>query len=215
MSESDKRFEKLRDFVATFDDVREILGQPTQAVQSKVIDELDAVCKGIIAKSPFVLVASANLAGEVDVSPKGDPAGFVQILDSKHLAIPERLGNRRADTFRNVLENPHVGLLFVIPGKSETLRISGEARLVRDSTLLESMSVNGRAPKLALVVYIERIMIHCPKCMHRSKLWQPAQWPDHSDTATIEEAMIQHAKLDVTPEEYERRAVAAGMRELY
>jgi len=215
MTDTDERFEKFRDIVASFDDVREILGQPTEAVQAKVIDELDAVCRGIIAKAPFVLVASSNRAGEIDVSPKGDPAGFVQILDNKRLAIPERLGNRRADTFRNVLDNPHVGLLFMIPGKSETLRISGEARIVRDAALLETMAVNERAPKVALVVYVERIMIHCPKCMLRSKLWRPEAWPDHSDTATIEEAMIQHAKLDVTPEEYERRAVAAGMRKLY
>jgi PPOX class probable FMN-dependent enzyme len=215
MQHASPRFSSFDNIVESFDSVRDILGAPAEAVMAKVIDEIDDVCRGIIAKSPFMLVASSGRDGQVDLSPKGDPAGFVHVLDEKRLAIPDRLGNRRGDTFRNVLENPHVGLLFMIPGKSETLRISGEARIVADLSLRESMAMNGRIPKLALVVYVERIMIHCPKCVQRSKLWQPEHWPDHADTANIAEAMIRHAKLDVTPEEYEQRARATGMRELY
>jgi predicted pyridoxine 5'-phosphate oxidase superfamily flavin-nucleotide-binding protein len=100
-----------------------------------------------------MLVASSGRDGRVTISPKGDPAGFVRVLDDKRLAIPDRLGNRRADTFQNLFENPHVGLIFLIPGKAETLRVNGEARLVRDAALLESMAVNGRVPNLAMVVY--------------------------------------------------------------
>ncbi len=215
MSTSDERFAQFENIVESIDAVHDLLGQPADAAVAKVIDEIDDVCRGIIAKSPFVLIASADRSGRLDLSPKGDPAGFVRILDSKRLAIPDRLGNRRADTFSNVLENPRVGLLFVIPGKKETLRISGEARIVADAALRESMAVNGRAPKLVLVVYVEEIMIHCPKCMQRSKLWEPEHWPDHSDTATINEAVVRHAKLDVTPEEFDRRARESGIRELY
>lgn len=215
MTVADDRFGQFEDIVESIDAVHDVLGLPADAAVAKVIDQIDDVCRGIIAKSPFVLIASADGSGRLDLSPKGDPAGFVRILDSKRLAIPDRLGNRRADTFSNVLENPRVGLLFVIPGKKETLRISGEARIVADTALRESMAVNGRVPKLALVVYVEEIMIHCPKCMQRSKLWEPEHWPDHSGTATINEAVVRHAKLDVTPEEFDRRARESGSRELY
>jgi len=215
MTADDDRFGQFEDIVVSIDAVHDVLGHPADAAVAKVIDEIDDVCRGIIAKSPFVLIASADRSGRLDLSPKGDPAGFVRILDNKRLAIPDRLGNRRADTFSNVLDNPRVGLLFVIPGKKETLRISGEARIVADAALRESMAVNGRVPKLALVVYVEEIMIHCPKCMQRSKLWEPEHWPDHSDTATINEAVVRHAKLDVTPEEFDRRARESGIRELY
>jgi PPOX class probable FMN-dependent enzyme len=215
MKATSDRFAQFENVLDSVDSVESILGQPSGAAIAKVIDEIDDVCRGIIAKSPFVLIASADRSGRLDVSPKGDPAGFVRILDDKRLAIPDRLGNRRADTFGNVIENPHVALLFIIPGKKETLRISGEARIVGDTALRESMAVNGRVPKLALVVYVEEIMIHCPKCMQRSKLWEPEHWPDHSDTASVSEAVVRHAELDVTPEEFDRHARESGMRELY
>ena len=215
MTRSDERFADFTDTIDSVDQIRDILGEPSEAVLSKVIDSIDDVCRGIIAKSPFMLLATSGRSGEVTISPKGDPAGFVRVLDDKRLAIPDRLGNRRADTFQNILENPQVGLIFLIPGKAETLRVGGEARIVRDIALRESMAVNGRVPNLAVVVYVERLFMHCAKCVRRSKLWQPEEWPDHSDTASIAEAMIKHAKLDVTPEEYEEQARAQGTRKLY
>jgi len=215
MVRSDERFADFTDTIDSLDQIRDILGEPTEAVLSKVIDSIDDVCRGIIAKSPFMLLASSGQNGQVTISPKGDPAGFVRVLDEKRLAIPDRLGNRRADTFQNILENPQIGLIFLIPGKAETLRIGGEARIVRDAALRESMAVNGRVPNLALVVYVEQLFMHCAKCVRRSKLWQPEAWPDHSDTAGIAEAMIKHAKLDITPEEYEAQARAQGTRKLY
>ena len=215
MTESNDRFSDFTDTIESIDQIRGILGEPSEAVLSKVIDSIDDVCRGIIQKSPFMLLASSARNGQVTISPKGDPAGFVHVLDDKRLAIPDRLGNRRADTFQNILENPQVGLIFLIPGKAETLRVSGEARIVRDSALRESMAVNGRVPHLALVVYVEQLFMHCAKCVRRSKLWQPEEWPDHSDTASIAEAMIKHAKLDITPEEYEQQTLAQGTRKLY
>ncbi|MDN4986802.1 pyridoxamine 5'-phosphate oxidase family protein [Bradyrhizobium sp. WYCCWR 13022] len=116
---------------------------------------MDDICRSFIARSPFVIVASSDAAGNIDVSPKGDPAGFVHVLDDRTIAIPERPGNRRADTFRNVLQNPKVGLIFVVPDKGETLRISRSARIVRDAWLRDSLKMGDRVPKLALVVTVE------------------------------------------------------------
>lgn len=215
MTASDDRFIGFADTIDSVDQIREILGEPTEAVLSKDIDSIDDVCRGIIAKSPFMLVATSGRDGRVTISPKGDPAGFVRVLDDKRLAIPDRLGNRRADTFQNLFENPHVGLIFLIPGKAETLRVNGEARLVRDASLLQSMAVNGRVPNLAMVVYVEQLFMHCAKCVRRSKLWQPDEWPDHSNTASIAEAMIKHADLDMTPEEYEESLRGSPARQLY
>ena len=161
------------------------------------------------------MIASANSDGEVDISPKGDPQGFVQVLDDKHLAIPERPGNRRIDTFGNLLENPQVAIIFIIPGKGETLRVKGEARIVRDAALRESMAFKGRVPDFAVVVHVEKAMMHCPKCMVRSKLWEPDTWPDHSDTPSIAEASVVHANLDMTPEEYRALVEAKGRTKLY
>ena len=175
--------------------IAEILGQPLPHNLAKAIDRLDPLCRDFIARSPFVLVASHDAEGRVDVSPKGDPPGFVRVLDDRTLAIPERPGNRRADTFANVLQNPKVGLIFLVPGKGETLRVSGTARVVRDAWLLESMAVEGKVPKLALVVAVEEVFAHCTKCMVRSRLWQPESWkPD--GLLTIAQALAAHGRLE-------------------
>lgn len=160
-------------------------------------------------------MASATADGYPDISPKGDPVGFVKILGERYLAIPDRPGNRRVDTFQNILENPYLAILFVIPGKGETLRVTGETRIVRDRALRESMAVDGRVPEFAIVMHVERVLIHCPKCVVRAKLWQPEYWPDSSKTAGIAEAMIVHAKLDMTPEELEALSEREGLRRLY
>jgi len=208
-------FAGCKEFVTSTDDLRAAMGETPPSAIEKSIDRLDDICKGIIAKSPFIVIASANSDGELDVSPKGDPAGFVQVLDDKHLAIPDRPGNRRADTFENLISNPHVAIIFMIPGKGETLRINGEARIVRDEPLRKSMAVNGRVPSFAIVVRVEEAFMHCPKCMVRSKLWDPEAWPDHSEMMSIQEAVIKHANLDMTPEEYKDLLVAEDRLKLY
>jgi len=156
--------------------VENVIGKPSPKVLAKVVNHLDDICRSFIARSPFVVVASSDSAGNLDVSPKGDPPGFVCVLDDRTIAIPERLGNRRADTFRNVLQNPNVGLIFIVPDKGETLRISGSARIVRDAWLLERMKVADRVPELALVVTVEEAFVHCTKCMVRSQIWKPETW---------------------------------------
>ena len=129
-----------------------------------------------LAASPFCVIATAGADGTCDVSPKGDPPGFVHVLDDSTLAIPDRPGNRRADGFRNVLGNPHVGLAFVVPGRGETLRINGRARLIREAPFFDDLIVKGHRPTLALLVEIKQIFFHCAKAFMRSELWQPGTW---------------------------------------
>jgi len=187
--------------ISTRKQLRAVLGEPSPRVVSKVIDHIDVHCRGFIAKSPFLLLASADGRGKVDVSPKGDPAGFVQVLDEHTLAIPERLGNRLADSMLNILERPQVGLLFVIPGKSETLRAGGTARIVQDDWLLEMRAVRGKAPQLATVVTVDRMFFHCAKCVMRSQLWEPGAWPDLHGVPSLAQAIIDHAKLGETTQQ--------------
>ena len=182
-------------------ELRELLGEPGHAVVAKTIGALDGYCRAFIARSPYLLVASCDAEGNMDVSPKGDPPGFVRVLDDRTLAIPERPGNRRADTYRNVLQNPAVGLIFLIPGTTETLRVSGRGLLVRDRELLESMAHRGKAPKLALAVRVTEAFFHCSKSLIRSHLWQPESWPERDGIPTLAETMVAHGKLPITVDE--------------
>lgn len=190
--------------------LRSVIGEPHVRVVSKIIDRLDKHCRAFIAKSPFVLIATADGKGKVDVSPKGDPAGFVQVLDDQTLAIPERLGNRLADSLLNILSRPQVGLLFTVPGKQETLRAGGTARIVQDAWLLEKMAIKGKLPQLATVITVDRVFFHCAKCMMRSHLWEPSAWPSLDGVPTLAEAIIDHAKLSDSVQQ-----VQAGLDESY
>lgn len=183
------------DIITTEEQLRAVMGHPTQRVIDKVITTLDDHCCALIAQSPFVLLASADAEGNLDVSPKGDPPGFVHVLDEQTLAIPDRVGNRRADTLRNILQTGKIGLLFLIPGKEETLRINGSAIIVRDRWLCERMAIRGKVPDVALVVTVEEAFIHCAKCMIRSHLWAVDQWPDVAALPSITQILIDHAQL--------------------
>ena len=200
------------DAITSEEDLRLVVGHAPQRAIDKVVRVIDEHSSSFIAHAPFVFVASAGTRGMLDVSPKGDPAGFVKILDEKTLAIPDRLGNRRLDTYRNILQNPNIGLIFVIPGVTYTLRISGKAIIVRDLELRESMAVNGKLPDHVLVVGVEHVLSHCPKCMIRSGLWQPEAWPDTSNLPTFAETLIVHAKLAETVEEMQA-VIDQGNRE--
>lgn len=156
--------------------LREVLGEPLPYVANKDRPSLHDYDKQWLASSPLCLVATSGADGSCDVSPKGDPAGFTLVLDDTTIAIPERSGNRRADGFRNILTNPHVGLVYLVPGRPDTLRINGRARLVREAPFFDQMTVKGHRPLLALIVEIEQVFYHCPKAFMRSKLWQPASW---------------------------------------
>jgi uncharacterized protein len=212
---NEDRFAKFDGIVRNLDEIRGHIGAPVPPVLAKMMDHIDSVSRAIIEKSPFIVVASATRDGYPDISPKGDPVGFVRVLDEHYLAFPDRPGNKRVDTFQNLLENPYLAILFVIPGKGETLRVTGEVRIVRDQALRESMAVEGKVPEYAIVMHVERVLIHCPKCVFRANLWQPEKWPDSSKTAGIAEAMIAHAKLDTTPEELEALAHREGLTRLY
>ena len=186
------RFEEL---VMTRERLRELNKLPSRLVSHKAIDHIDDICRRFIAACPFVLVASRGADGRLDVSPKGDPAGFVAVLDAKTLAIPERLGNNRMDTFENLLVHPEVGLFFLIPGNGDTLRVSGKGHVVRDTALQNRSAMNGKVPNFVLVVTVEEAFMHCPKCMIRSRLWAQERWPDRANVPTLAEAMVAHGAL--------------------
>jgi PPOX class probable FMN-dependent enzyme len=175
--------------------LRAIMGSANERAGNKVIDRVDRHAADFIARAPFLVIASTDADGVVDLSPKGDPAGFVAMLDETTLAIPDRPGNRRADTFSNVLKDPRVGLIFLIPGKRETLRVSGRAEIVADSDLLARLEAHGKLPALALVVHVERVMFHCSKCMIRSHMWEPEQWPSLEGLASLGEVIRDHSRL--------------------
>lgn len=201
--------------VTTEEQIRTILGTPNERVLKKEITRLDVHAKAFIAKSPFVLIASSDASGKLDVSPKGDPAGFVRVLDDESLVIPDRLGNRRADTLLNILHNPRVGLLFLVPGKQETLRANGRAIIVRDSTLRESLAAHGKVPELAIVVTVEQVFMHCAKCMIRSKMWEPLEWPDQSGLPSLAQALVDQGQLRESIEEVHALIEADKAMRLY
>ena len=162
--------------ITTAAEVKAILGPIHPSQIAKVIDHIDEHCAKWIERCPFIAISSINAAGSMDVSPKGDPPGFVKVLDKHTLAIPDRLGNQRADTFLNVLENPNVGILFIVPKRREVVRMAGTASLVRDSDLLERMALNGKTPRIAMLVHVQEAFFHCGKSIIRSGMWEPDRW---------------------------------------
>jgi PPOX class probable FMN-dependent enzyme len=165
--------------ITTDAELTALIGEPIPRVKNKVRTRLHELDRQWLAASPFCLVATSGAEGRCDVSPKGDPAGqLAYVLDDRTIAIAERPGNRRVDGYRNILANPHVGLIFLIPGRGDTLRINGPARLVREAGFFDSMVVKGHRPILALVVEVEEVFHHCAKAFLRSQLWEPATWSD-------------------------------------
>jgi PPOX class probable FMN-dependent enzyme len=159
--------------------LRDLLGTPMQRALDKERQTFTPEHRDWLAASPFCLVATSDAAGRCDVSPKGDPAGFALVIDDTTLAIPERPGNRRADGFANILQNPHVGLLFMVPGRGDTLRVNGRARLLSDAPYADRMEVKGHRPAVILEIAAEEIYFHCAKAFLRSRLWEPESWaPD-------------------------------------
>jgi PPOX class probable FMN-dependent enzyme len=153
--------------------LREIIGAPTEMVGLKLADRLNHLTRQFIERSPFVCVGTARPDGGVDVSPRGDPAGFVRILDERTLLMPDRPGNRIADTLTNLLNDPRIALLFLIPGVGDTFRVNGNAEIIDDPELLAGSEVEGKVPKLGLLISIEEAYTQCPKALIRSELWNP------------------------------------------
>ncbi|AYM60182.1 pyridoxamine 5'-phosphate oxidase family protein [Agrobacterium fabrum] len=162
------------------------LFEPTHALAiQKCQDRLGEHAQEFIRRSPFLCIGTQNLEGKADVSPRGDPAGFVKVLDARTLAIPDRPGNNRLDTLSNILANPNVGLLFIVPGFDDTLRVNGRATLSTDPQVLKLMSVADRVPKLAIVVRVGEVFMHCAKAFRRSHLWDPAHFQSRSETPSL------------------------------
>ena len=166
----------MRREVNNVDALRAIVGEPDQYVANKVKDRLSPIQRDWLAHSPLGFVATTDADGRVDVSPKGDPPGFVHVIDDTTIAIPERPGNKRVDGYRNVLERPHVGTLFLIPGRGDTLRINGTARILADADYFDAMTVKGKRPILALEIDVEEVFFHCAKAFLRSDAWDPSTW---------------------------------------
>jgi len=200
--------------VRTHDEIRDLLGAPLPRVAGKARKALHEFDRQWLAASPFCLVATADATGACDVSPKGDPPGFTLVLDDTTIAIPERIGNRRADGFHNIIDNPHVGLIYLLPGRGDTLRINGRARLVRDAPFFDDMVVRGHRPVLAVVVDIDEIFHHCSKAFLRSDLWRPETWhPEAAPSRPTIAKVLERPEDDIA--ELERYYGPAYAEKLY
>ena len=175
-------------------------------VTSKCLDYIHEHARIFIERSPFMLIGSQSADGHADVTPRGDPPGFVKVLDdNKTLLIPDRPGNNRIDTLKNIVTNPRVGLIFLIPGFDETMRVNGGAQLTVDPDLLKTMDIKGRVPKIAIAVQVDEVYIHCAKALRRSNLWDPSVQQDRSSFPTMAKVMLDHTDSGpVTPEEMKR-----------
>ena len=198
--------------VTTVDELRAIVGHPIEAVAKKVTDRLSGAHRLWLAHSPLGFVATTDAQGRVDVSPKGDPPGFVHVLDDLTIAIPERPGNKRVDGYLNVLQRPHVGTLFVIPGRGETLRINGRARILSDADYFDAMVVQGKRPILALEITVEEVFFHCAKAFLRSDAWDPQRW-DPTAVPSVAQ-MAKAMRTDMSLEELERYFSEENMRSM-
>lgn len=189
------------DVVTSIDDVYRDMRRPYVSQIRKFIDRIDEHIGAWIERSTFLTMATVDGNGNMDVCPKGDPAGFVQILDDKTLAIPDRPGNHRYDGFQNIIETGRIGLVFFVPHRTEVVRVNGSAQVIRDFPVREACAINGRIPDFAVLTHVEEAFYHCGKSIIRSKLWQPEEHLKPNNLPTYAEALIAHGKLDVDYDE--------------
>ena len=192
---------RFSDVLGSVEEAGALYGPPVEAVVSKIIDRLDGHCRDFVGLAPFVLVATADAGGRCDVSPKGGAPGFVHVLDERRLAIPDAPGNRLVDSLRNIASSGRVGLLFLIPGLEETLRVNGRACLTRDPEILARFAGEAKPPKVAIGVEVEEAFLHCAKAFKRSALWRPDEWPARDGLATPAQIWRDHMALDMTTDE--------------
>jgi PPOX class probable FMN-dependent enzyme len=191
-------------FITSREELRAHYKAPGEGALRKEMKALDRHAKGFIGRSPFVLIGSSDGNGNADVTPKGDKPGFVAVLDDKTIAIPDRPGNNRLDTLENIVANPAVGLIFLIPGMDETLRINGEAKITADAGLRERLHVEGKLPAAAIVVSIKAVYMHCAKAFMRSQLWKLETWPDRASLPTLGQILKDQLSLSGSAEERDR-----------
>jgi uncharacterized protein len=184
--------------------LREAIGSPTEVVRSKIADRLNELTRQFVERSPFVCVATARPEGGLDVSPRGDPPGFVRILDERTLLLPERPGNRLADTLTNLLEDPRIALIFLIPGVGDTFRVNGRATIVDDPELLAPSAVDGKVPRLGILVSVDEAYTQCSKALIRSDLWNPERHIDRSELPSSGEILRSVSDPTFDAEQYDR-----------
>lgn len=187
-------------FITSREELRSVYKPASEGSLRKELKALDSHAASFIGRSPFVLIGTTDGKGHADVTPKGDRPGFVAVLDNRTIAIPDRPGNNRLDTLENLLEEPAIGLLFLIPGMDETLRINGKAKITADDALRARFEVDGKLPQAAIVVTVEATYMHCAKAFMRSQLWHPESWPDRKSLPTLGQILKDQLALDQSAE---------------
>jgi len=206
----------FNDIVTSEQELRAMLGEPAPRSVLKERSTLDEHSRAYLALSPFVLMATSGTDGTCDVSPKGDAPGFVLVLDDRRIVIPDRPGNKRFDGMRNLLTNPHIGLIFLVPGREETLRINGRGWITRDPELLSRCAAQGKTPQLAIGVEVEQCFLHCAKAFRRSKLWRHTEWPAPAALATMAQVLFEQLKPGgITLHDYECEMEERTQKGLY
>jgi uncharacterized protein len=203
------------EFIETQAELRTLYRNPSPGAVRKELKRLDPHARNFLAHSPFVLIGTQDGRGNADVSPKGDKAGFCIALDDFTVAIPDRPGNNRLDSFENLVVNPAVGLIFLIPGMNETLRINGEGRLTADRELCGRFAVDGKAALSVLVVKVRAVYMHCAKAFLRSELWAPESWPERAEMPTLGEILRDQLALAETSEEVDASLAEAYRKSLW
>lgn len=178
------------------EEIRELVGVPHEHIVKKAIPIIDEHCRLFISKSPLLFLSTSNAEGKCDVSPRGDEPGSVKVLNENQLVIAERPGNRRADSITNILSNPHVGLVFLIPGLEEVLRINGRAYMIKNKEILSTMGVKGKEPVIGIGVEVEECFIHCPRALKASNIWNPEQWESIEDIPPLKQIFLDHLKIN-------------------
>lgn len=201
----------FKEILSSEEEIREIVGYPSELVMKKGINRLDQHCRDFIALSPLLFVATSDDRGCCDVSPRGDAPGSVLVLDEQYIVIPERPGNRRIDSLRNILLNPAIGLIFLIPGLEETLRVNGKAYVIKDDEILQQMKVRDKQPSLGIGIEVEECFIHCAKAFKRSGLWDSHTWVDQEELPSVPTILSSH----VNSAEYTVDIINKGLQESY
>jgi uncharacterized protein len=202
----------FKSVVASTEELRELVGEPSELARKKVIHFIDDHCREFISKSPFLALATSDENGCCDVSPRGDEKGFVLVLNEQFLVIPERTGNRRVDSLNNILYNPQIGLLFLIPGLIETLRINGKATIIKDEDILDKLSVKGKRPTVGIAVEVEECFLQCGKALKRSNLWESSFWLPKEELPSGAKILADHAKLPGIDEQAMKERLEEGYR---
>ncbi|MDQ0112419.1 pyridoxamine 5'-phosphate oxidase family protein [Paenibacillus harenae] len=201
----------FKDILTSENEIRDLLGYPSEVVKRKTIHNIDVHCRNFISMSPILFISTSDKEGFCDVSPRGDAPGSVLVLDEKHLVIPERPGNRRMDSLLNILSNPRVGIIFIIPGLEETLRINGQAYIIKDENILDQMKVKDKKPLLGIGIEVEECFIHCAKAFKRSGVWDSKTWMEGDALPSIPTILSDH----VNSTEFTEEVIRRGLQESY